>query len=232
MARLSADRKARDAGGSRRTGLSLLAAATLVLGCAAGLEAQEEIDLPDGGTVALEGTGGLSIPVATFDELTKSGAALGGGVSVHLTRQVSVHLRADRHLLEGIADTLGNEFPDMEAVHATGGVQVHFLDPEVRWNGSLSLGAGISHLDTCDTDEGCLPAAVQDFNVTELSFRGGMKLGYRPTDALNVFLEPAVYLVTVDRDDSRQFADVTPQVEMFDVLWLTPIQAGVSVRIN
>lgn len=204
---------------------ALVALATLTPGL---LDAQEAPP-PTGGSVALEAVGGLSIPIDELDVLAKTGASYGAGAAIHLSPTVALQIRGERHHLEGLPDSLGTQFPDLTATHLTGGLEVHFAEPEVRWTGALALGAGISHLDSCDPPDGCFPSAVEDFSVTDLSFRGAMKLGYRVTPALTLYLEPSVYLMTIDRDDSRRFAEVSPELELFDVLWTAPVQAGVRV---
>lgn len=210
--------------------LAGLAAAALLAGPVA-LEAQDDAPGPSAGTVSVDARGGLAIPVAEMDALAQTGASFGGGVAIHLSRRVALRADGEYQSLTGARTSDGVLFADMSSLTATGGIEVHFLDPETRWTGSLSLGAGISTLETDDTtDDGT--AAPVGADLTNLAFRGGTKLGYQVGDRIDLYLEPAVYLVALDRDDTRPFAAVTGDVSAFDVGWRIPLQAGVRFHLR
>jgi hypothetical protein len=207
-----------------------LAAAALLFGPAA-LQAQDGDVGPSAGTVSVDVRGGVAIPVAEMDALAQTGASFGGGVALHLSRRVALRADGEYQLLTGARTSDGVLFADMNSLNVTGGLEVHFLDPKTRWTGTLSLGAGISTLETeATTDDGT--AAPVDADLTHLALRGGSKLGYQVSDRVDIYLEPAVYLATFDRDETRPFAAVTGDVTPFDVGWTIPLQAGVRFHLR
>lgn len=209
--------------------LPALAAAALLFGPAA-LEAQDADLGPSSGTVSVDARAGLAIPAAELDAVAQTGASFGGGLAIHLTRQVALRADAEYQLLTGALTGDGVLFADMSSLNLTGGLEIHFLDPETRWTGTLSLGAGISTFETEATnDDGA--AAPVDTDLTNLAFRGGSKLGYQLNEQLDLYLEPAVYLVTFDRDETRPFDTVSGDVTPFDVGWTIPLQVGVRLRL-
>lgn len=207
-----------------------LAAAALFLGPVA-LDAQDGVPGPSAGSVSLDVRGGLVIPVAEMDAIAQTGGSFGGGVAVHLSRRVAFRADGEYRLLTGARTRDGVLLADMNSLAVTGGLEVHFIDPGTRWTGTLSLGAGIATLETEDTtDDGT--AAPVDADLTNVAFRGGSKLGYQVSDRLALYLEPAVYLVTFDRDETRAFDAVTGDVSPFDVGWTIPLQAGVRFHLQ
>lgn len=219
----------------RSAGPGLAAAGLLVAPLALG--AQNADLAPDPGTISLTARGGLTIPVdsSSLDAITKSGGSFGGGISVHLTPAVALAGDIDYQLLEGDVDASGTKFPDFSALHATGGLEFHLLAPDTRWRGVLSVGAGVTNLEmNSRVDDGSLPPGdLRSVDIWNVSFRGGAELGYQFSRRINAFVEPAVYLVTLDRNDTQDIVDSSPAlVDAFDVGWLIPVQAGVRVRIN
>lgn len=227
-------RHVREGTTARVEGAAILTGALAVLSlwaAPAGLTAQETG--PEAGTVSLDAKGGVGIPVDSdgLDAILKTGASFGGGVSVHVTRAVALTADVTYQIMEGDVDAAGIPFPDMDILHATGGVEVHFLDPETRWTGAVSVGAGISNLDTSEALTGGAPSPL-DVSVTNLSFRGGAQLGYQASSMVDVFLEPGVYLIALDREDTRVFSDASVELdEPFDVGWIIPIEAGLRVKL-
>lgn len=210
--------------------LPALAAAALLFGPAA-LDAQDADLGPAAGALSVDARGGVAIPVAEMDAVAQTGASFGGGVALHLSRRVALRADAEYQLLTGARTSDGVLFADMSSLNLTGGLEVHFIDPATRWTGTLAFGAGISTLDTeGTTDDGT--AAPVDADLTNLAFRGGSQLGYQVSDRLGVYLEPAVYLVAFDRDETRPFGTATDDVSAFDVTWTIPLQAGVRVHLQ
>lgn len=209
-----------------------LVAVTLLIAPIA-LEAQDDAG-PEAGTVSVDARGGLAIPIADLDEIAQTGASFGGGVAIHLTRQVALRADAEYQLLSGDRTPPPEDllFADVTSLVVTGGMEVHFLDPGTRWTGALSLGAGISTFDTDDTTDDGASAPVDLDNLTNLAFRGGTKLGYQVTERLDLYLEPAVYLVVFDREDTQPFGAVSGHVSAFDVGWTIPLQAGVRLHLR
>lgn len=212
-----------------------LRAARLLVGAAAfalwiavspDLHAQEAG--PTGGSVSVDARGGLVIPVDQLDVITQTGASFGGGVAFHVTDRLALRGDVEYRMLSGDSDSEGTEFADMTSLAATGGIEVHFVSPETRWTGSVSFGAGISTLETDPLlDDGSDPPAAAD--LTGVGFRGGTKLGYRATERVTLYLEPAVYLSVFNRPDTQGLADASPDVQTFDTTWDIPVQAGVRV---
>lgn len=202
----------------------------------AGLSAQDwspQAWGPAPGTVAFEVRGGASVPLSSnsFGAVTEPGASVGGGVSVHLRRHLSLTANGDYHLLKGNEEDAGALVPDMRVLSATGGVEVHFVEPNNRWTGALSLGAGVSRVETDEALSDGTPATIL-FEATALTFRGGMKVGYQATSSVDVYLEPSVYVITWDEELTEPYVIVAPGVdETFSVNWLVPLQAGVRIRL-
>lgn len=222
------DRAVRRVG--QRSALPGLVAAALLLAPIA-LEAQDDTG-PEAGTVSVDARGGLAIPIADLDEIAQTGASFGGGVAIHLTRQVALRADAEYQILSGDRTPPPENllFADMNSLIATGGIEIHFLDPGTRWTGALSLGAGISTFDTDDTTDEGTAAPVSLDDLTNLAFRSGTKLGYQVTDRLDIYLEPAVYLTVFDREDTQLFDAASGNVSAFDVGWTIPVQAGARLR--
>lgn len=221
---------------ARRSGaaivLAAFAAAALVAGPAA-LQAQDDDGGPSAGTISVDPRAGLAIPLADLDEITQTGASFGGGVALHLSRRVALRADGEFQFLTG-ARTPPPEnllFADMTSLNLTGGLEVHLFEPGTRWTGSVSLGAGISTLDTEDTTDDGGPAPVTS-DLTNLAFRGGMKLGHRVGERIDLYLEPAVYLVALERDETRAFAATSDHVRPFDVAWTIPLQLGVRFHLR
>lgn len=210
-----------------------LAAVGMLLGPPAALEAQDDDTAPEAGTVSFDPRAGVAVPLADLDEILQTGASIGGGVAIHLSRQVALRADAEYQMFTG-ARTPSPEnllFADVNSLNLTGGLDIHFLDPETRWTGSLSLGAGISTLETDETTDDGDPAPVSA-DLTNLALRTGTKLGYAATDQIDIYLEPAVYLSVLERDETRPFAAMSDHVTPFDVAWVLPIQAGVRIRLR
>lgn len=211
-----------------------LAAAALIFGPAA-LEAQDDGSAPAPGSVSVTARGGLAIPVDVhqLNAITKTGGSFGGGVSFHVSPRLALAGDVDYQLLQGkVDDDTGTPFPDMDVLNATAGLEVYFVSPETRWTGILSLGAGISNLKMeATTDDGSPPpGSLSDVDLTGAAFRAGAELGYQATDGVNVFVEPGVYLLALDREETRTIADNTPHLDNpFDVAWIIPLQAGVRL---
>lgn len=217
-----------------RAALPALLAAGLTLAPATGAEAQDAA-APTAGTVSFDVRGGVALPAGeqSLGAVTKTGASFGGGVSIHLTPSVALAGGVDYQLLSGELDSGGTLFPDMTLLHATGGLEFHFLEPETPWTGSLFVGAGISNMQTADELDGPttqpVPVAV---DLTGLSFRGAVKMGYRPAPGVTLYLEPGAYLMTLDRQHTVDFAAASADVPgAFDVGWVIPVQAGVSFQL-
>lgn len=214
--------------------LSGIAAVALLFGPVA-LEAQDDDPGPSSGSVSLTAKGGLAIPVDVhqLNALTETGASFGGGVSFHLSPRLALAGDVGYQLLQGrVDDETGTPFPDMDVLHATAGLEVYFVSPETRWSGILSLGGGISNLDMAETtDDGSPPpGSLSDVDLTGPSFRAAVELGYQATEGVNVFVEPGVQLLAVDRDETRAIADNAPHLDdPFDVAWIIPLQAGVRL---
>lgn len=206
----------------------LIAAA--LLAAPLGLAAQDD-DGPAAGSVSVDARAGMVAPAADLDDVAQTGASFGGGVAVHLTPRVALRGDVAYQLFSGDTDSDGVEFADMKTLAATGGVEFLFLSPETRWTGSLSLGAGISTLETDDTlDDGS--AAPVSADLTSLAVRSGLKLGYRAGERIDVYVQPGVYLVAFDRADTAPFAAASGDVEPFDVGWTIPLQAGVTFHLQ
>lgn len=211
--------------------LSGLAAAAL-LSAPAGLGAQQEV-APGGGSISFDARAGAVVPVDEFmDETTDTGASFGGGAALHLSRHLALRGDVEYQDLSGGTDDAGTRFPDMTLFHATGGVEVHFNSPETRWTGSLSLGGGMTTLETDATlDGGAASPVSADFSKP--SFRGGMKLAYRATHRLDVYFEPAIYLLTFDREDTAAFNAVSEDiVGNKSSGWVLPLQVGLRYRLR
>lgn len=230
------DRAARSAGpGAVLPGL---VAAGLLLAPVA-LDAQDDDPLgPSTGSVSVTARGGVGIPVDAhqLNAITRTGGSVGGGVSFHVSPVLALTADVDYQLLQGKDEVLSTgtrvPFPDMDVLHATGGLEVHFTSPETRWTGVLSFGGGISNLNMAEaTDDGSPPPGnLSDVDLTGASFRAGAELGYRATDAATVFVEPGVYLLAVDREETRKISDNAPHLnDPFDVAWIIPLQAGVRI---
>lgn len=231
-----ARRQSRSSAARSASGAALAAVvAAALVGAPTALEAQAD-DWergPSPGTISVDPRAGLAIPVADLDELAQTGASFGGGVALHMSRRIALRADAELQLLTG-ARTPPPEnllFADMTSLNLTGGLEVNLLEPDTRWTGSLSLGAGISTLETEDTtDDGAAPPVAAD--LTNFALRGGMRLGHQVGERLDVYLEPAVYLVVLDRDETRAFDAASAHVRPFDVGWTIPLQAGVRFHFR
>lgn len=188
---------------------------------------------PGANTFSLDVGGGLVTGLSDLDEITDAGGSVGGGIAWHFTPRVGLQGAVDYQTLSGGEDEAGNLAPDMTLLHATGGLEVRFFDPDgdTRWNGTLDLGAGVSNLETDDRLDTGAPSPVT-FDQTYLSFRGSTKLGYQATPSVNVYLEPKIYLVAADREDTAVFSTVFTGIRDFDTAWVLPVHAGVRITLR
>lgn len=209
-----------------------LAAAALLFAPLA-LEAQDDDLAPGAGTLSVSARGGLGIPVdaSSFDGFTRTGGSFGADLSLLLSRSLAITASGDVQLLEDDTDRAGVRWADMRLVHVTGGPEFHFTSPETRWTGTLFVGAGITKIDQSGTlDDGTsAPASLEN---TGLTFRAATKLGYRAAEGVTLFLEPGVYLATLDRASTSELAAVSGAIGAFDTGWTIPLQAGVRFDLR
>jgi hypothetical protein len=217
------------------TGLRVAtAAAVAALLATSGLSAQDDgAPGPTANSLSLDVGGGVVTPISALDEITDAGGSAGAGIAWHISPRIGLQGAVDYQTLSGGEDEAGNLAPDMTLLHATGGIEVRFFDPdgENPWNGTLNVGAGISNMEAAENlDTGA--ASPITFDQTYLSFRGSTKLGYQATSSVNVFLEPKIYLVATDREDTAVFSTAFTGVRDFDTAWLIPVHAGVRITLR
>lgn len=194
------------------------------------LLAQED----DAPVFSVDASGGLAVPAADLDDFTDPGGSVGAGVAVHLGRHVALHAGVDYQRLGGATDTRGTTFPDIDVLHALGGLEFLFTEEDrrdTRWTASLGAGAGISSMVSDETLDGGGPAPVI-LDARYVSFEGSAKLGYQATSAVNVFFEPRTVVIVSDRADSQVFASLSPDVTPWDVMWVVPLHLGARISLR
>lgn len=184
------------------------------------------------GSAVFEFRGGGSVPGGEtgLAAITEPGPVLGGGISIFLGRRLAVTGDVDYQLLQGDREDAGVALPDMDVLSATGGLEIHFREPGNPWRGILSLGAGISTLQTAEQlDDGTQAPVVLDANA--FTARGALKLGFQATPSISLFLEPGVHLYVLDPDLTEPFVIVAPGLEEpFEFAWTIPLQAAIRIQ--
>lgn len=194
---------------------------------------------PQPGSFGFHAGAGVALPAGDLTAAVEPGASLAGGVSHFLDRHLGLWGSVDLQFLSGATDDAGNAFPDMRMLHAGVGGELNLFggydlrdDPDpTPVTATFRLGLGLSSLDTEDSLDGGGPAPFE-FDHTYLSFQGGATAGYQVTPRVNVFVGSTAYLIVTDREDTRVFADHSPEVELFDVAWSVPVRAGLRITLR
>lgn len=187
------------------------------------------------GTISFDLRGGVVPTASDFADVTEIGASAGGGVAVKLTRQVALQADVDYELFSGARVADGTLFPDVTVVQATGGLELQFMPDDAaddHWTSTLEVGAGISRFETDETlDRGT--ASPVDIGHTGFVGRAATKLAYMAAPAVTVFLEPQIYVASMDRQATVQYQVGTadPEVGPFDVIWFFPVQGGMRLSL-
>lgn len=191
------------------------------------------------GGFALEGQGGVGIPVGALEDLVRPGPTLGLGLAYWFHPQVAIRIDGDAELLRG-RDLVGAATPrgpDIDIFHYGAGLQFEFTNPWTsRWEVTVNAGGGGTTLDSeeflLDVDPEGEPL-LEDFRATYFHLYGGIGIGVELTRHLHLFLDGQWYLVMADEEETSVLTQASPDLEEgFDTASSIPLTLGIRLRTN
>ena len=199
------------------------------LGLPAGASAQVS------GTFSVDGNAGVSIPLGTLGDLTSTGGAYGGGLSIHFTPNWA--LRGDLLLIKldnGRSESGTLLSPPVDMLYYGGGIEVNFNAPlyqDLPLTFAANLEGGWTNVDVDETYSASNSANGLDQGYFTISFGG--QVGYTVYRGsafdLNLFAKGQAYLILTDSNDMFQYygpALTALQADAPDHVWVLPITAG------
>lgn len=184
--------------------------------------------------VALDGQGGVAVPLGQLGEFTDPGASLGAGISVWLGPRVAVRGDFDLNALKGKPSSgPGPAAPDVTLFHYNAGLQLLLTNPRTsRWEVALNAAAGGATLDSDEFQGG--QGETVEFKETYVALNGGLGIGYRIAPNLTIFLDGQWYAVLTDPEDTRAFAEINPRVndDGFGTASVIPLTLGFRLKTN
>lgn len=181
----------------RSVGAAAAAALMLTLAFGAADEARAQGFGVDAGA-------GLAIPMAEMADGWRVGPSFGLGVVGRVSEKVGLRADGDLGLNGGASLANGNRMPDLTQFRFTGGVELHFTDPDLEdWYTVVGAGAGGASVST-----DVFPVAgggLSDFGETYFTAYGALRVGYRVTPSVAVSLRSRLYLTAMDRQDTQNF---------------------------
>lgn len=188
--------------------------------------------------VALEGQGGVAVPLGQLGEFTDTGASLGAGIAFWFVPRVAVRADFDLNALKGKPSSgPGPEGPDVTLFHYNAGLQLRLTDPRTsRWEIALNAGAGGTTLDSDEFEvirEGDIGEPTE-LKETYFALNGGLGIGYRIAPNLTLFVDGQWYAVLTEEDDTKVFAEINPRVDEdgFGTASVIPITLGFRLRTS
>lgn len=210
--------------------IAMAVATLLMVGLAAPATAQQPI--------SIEGHGGVGFPAGALLDLQNSGPAFGASGTYWLTERVGIRAGGDVQLFSGkeggeISNVNGiSTVPDFTTFHFHGGLDVRVSPPEeTSWDVRVNLGAGGASLTTEEFPSGATPPAdASDFSETVFALNTGLRLGYAPTDRLNLFVLGQGLFAFTDEQEMNVFTQFDEGLDPNSIssVWSVPLQAGVE----
>ena len=180
--------------------LAAMAFATLVWsGSALALSAQSSL--------ALAARGGVAIPVGDLDEVGETGGGFGVGLAWRVADRIALRLDGDLEILS--EDLVGSTvMPRTFLWHYHAGLELDVTDPETAsWLVRVRGGAGGT---TYDTQRFYLDG--DDFFDVYPSVSGGLSLGRRFTDNLEVGVQGQAFITFADKERTMELTDLSPRL--------------------
>ena len=181
--------------------------------------------------VAIEGRGGMSVPVGRLSHLVEPGPTGGLQILFPLGSRFSLGLGGSLELLEG-AELTARTAPDMKLWRYRAGLEASLLDPARRL--SLNLGAGVGAT-TFGSDEFTAPGfpADQEFSSTYLTPSASVNLGYRIGSRVSLHLGAMGHYASIPAEDTRPLQALDPAtVRSLGSAWTVPVTLGIRVSLG
>lgn len=186
----------------------------------------------DYGQISVDPRAGVGFPVG--DLATTHQAGFSGGLGVAYKFHPNIGIRGDFDL--AVLDDESPQFgvvlaPTLTMVHFNGGVEFDFPRPDwqnfplsFRWNvgaGGTSMSASRDFPDEVDVD----------FSGTYPSVNSGVKVGYRITPDVDIFVGGQMYLTFADEVEIAELVKRTG-IEPFGTVWSAPVTLGVKASFQ
>ncbi len=171
---------------------------------------------------------GGTFPAGQLSDISDPGFTAGLGIGFHLTPRVALRADGDASFLgqvddqdfgEGLEDFFGADFT---LWHYNAGIQFNLTDPRTPGPSfQVELGAGATTMEPGDD-------APDLSSNTSFTAHGGLTVGTRPSDNVNLFLRGKTYAIFL-QDDA--FVDNGLTDAFDDVWWSFPVQLGVEIAV-
>lgn len=198
---------------------------------------------------AVEGNGGITLPMGDLGDVADPGLTLGLAGSYFLNPRFALRVEGGLSFLGAADGAQGGVDPELRMWTFTGGFEYHITDPTSSTFFTFDLGAGGVTFDTdvfsvnnvvcnptCTTSTGA--TSTGNFDHTYLTLNGGLQLGYNfarhtatGTPMATIFIGADIYLVFADAVDSSLISALYGGTSGFDTVYAVPITAGLRLNI-
>ena len=186
--------------------------------------------------VTFDVRGGVSVPAGDLSTFVDPSPGFTVGIDYPLADRVFLRFDGGADLFAGgeIDNALvEGEAPDLSVVRFTGGLGYRLLRPDddSRLSADAHLGAGVGIL-TSERRSFSLPAggvAIVDLSELYFAGQGGLLLGYRLADQVDVFVSGQAFLTLADEQDTDDLGLLTTEGAP-ETLWAFPVSAGLQFR--
>lgn len=197
---------------------------------------------------AVEGSGGITIPMGDLGDVADPGLALGVAGSYFLNPRFALRVEGGLSSLEP-ADGAGVD-PDMRMWSFMGGFEYHITDPTSSTFLIFDMGAGGVMFDTdvfsangYTCTPRCAPSAgarsTGNFDNTYFGLNGGLQLGYNfaphgatGTPMATIFIGADITFAFADEDDSSLLTTaLNGDTAGFGTAMAMPITAGLRLNV-
>jgi hypothetical protein len=198
---------------------------------------------------AIEGGGGITLPVGDLGDVADPGLTLGLAGSYFLNPRFALRVEGGLSFLEGADGAQGGIDPDLTMWAFTGGFEYHITDPTANTFFTFDLGAGGVTFDSdvfsvdgvlcnpsCTSSTGA--RSTGNFNHTYFALNGGLQLGYNfarhtatGTPMGTIFIGADIHLVFADEADSGLISALYGGTSGFDTVYAIPITGGLRLNI-
>lgn len=189
---------------------------------------------------SVDARGGIAVPVGDLGDVADVGPTFGAGVAYRIHPRVSIRADADLEFYGGAdfeaASAEQASAPDLSLWHFGGGVEYDVTRAGAsRWNVTANVGLGATTIDTDPFVEGPVEnpetgETEADFNATYFTASGGLRLGYRVHERVDVYGGAQLFMTFADEEETAVFSALSPtEVNAFDRTTSVPLTLGVRL---
>jgi hypothetical protein len=198
---------------------------------------------------AVEGGGGITLPVGDLGDVADPGLTLGLAGSYFLNPRFALRVEGGLSFLGAADGAQGGVDPDLSLWSFTGGFEYHITDPTSSTFFTFDLGAGGATFDTdvfsvngvvcdprCSSSTGA--RSTGNFDNTYFALNGGLQVGYNfaphgqtGTPMGTIFIGADITLIFADEIDSSLISALYGQSAGFGTVYAIPITGGLRLNI-